>query len=57
MKAPFSRNTGILLMAPLLLLLAATAATAAAVAQITGYRAAGMTGQGPGPTEIAERFD
>ncbi len=41
----------------LVLLLAATAVTAAAVSQITGRRAQGMTGQGPGPTEIASRFD
>lgn len=38
-------------------LLFATAVTAAAVAQVTGMRAAGMTGQGPGPKEIASRFD
>lgn len=38
-------------------LLFATAATAAALAQLTGIRPAGMTGQGPGPTEIASRFD
>ena len=38
-------------------LLFATAATAAAVTQLTDIRAAGMTGQGPGPTEIASRFD
>lgn len=41
----------------LVALLTATAITAAAVAQLTGFRAAGMTGQGPGPTEIARRFD
>jgi hypothetical protein len=41
----------------LVALLTATAITAAAVAQLTGFRAAGMTGQGPGPTEIAKRFD
>lgn len=41
----------------LVFLLAATAVTAAAVSQITGRRAQGMTGQGPGPTEIASRFD
>ena len=41
----------------LTLLLVTTAAIAAAVAQITGFRAAGMTGQGPGPTDIAARFD
>lgn len=41
----------------LVALLTATAVTAAAVAQLTGFRAAGMTGQGPGPTEIANRFD
>ncbi len=41
----------------LVLLLSATAVTAAAVSQITGNRAAGMTGQGPGPKEIASRFD
>ena len=38
-------------------LLFATAATAAALAQLTGIRAVGMTGQGPGPTDIAARFD
>ena len=41
----------------LVALLTATAVTAAAVAQLTGFRAAGMTGQGPGPTEIARTFD
>lgn len=41
----------------LVALLTATAITAAAVAQLTGFRAAGMTGQGPGPTDIARRFD
>lgn len=41
----------------LVLLLSATAVTAAAVSQLTGHRAAGMTGQGPGPTDIASRFD
>lgn len=41
----------------LVALLTGTAVTAAAVAQLTGFRAAGMTGQGPGPTEIAQRFD
>lgn len=38
-------------------LLFATAATAAAVTQLIGIRAVGMTGQGPGPTDIAARFD
>lgn len=41
----------------LVLLLSATAVTAAAVSQLTGHRPAGMTGQGPGPKEIASRFD
>ncbi len=41
----------------LVLVLCATAVTAAAVCQLTGFRAAGMTGQPPGPTDIAKRFD
>lgn len=38
-------------------LLFATAATAAAVSQLTGIRAVGMTGQRPGPDDFATRFD
>lgn len=41
----------------LVAVLTGAAVTAAAVAQLTGFRASGMTGQGPGPTEIAKTFD
>ena len=38
-------------------LLPGIAVTVAAVAQLTGHSASGLTGRGPGMTEIAERFD
>lgn len=44
-------------LASLALLLPGVAVTVAAVAQLTGHSASGLTGHGPGPAQIASRFD